>query len=296
MTLEQLPYGQRILVGTAAPLTSYKRGSDGEPANPGTTTVTVTRADGEVVATAAATTESGTTNQLSFTLTPTQNNQLDWLTAVWTDADGSSWTTYHEVVGGFYFSRNQAIGEDPKFAEYTSEQLLAARTKVERELESEQMCNRAFVPRYRRVRVRSKGRCHLILPDADIRSVRSVTAYYTATSSEAFAASDLAELHYTESGVMTRVDGVDWPCADLIFEYEYGWNQPPDDLMAAILRRTRWTLGRPSSGVPERATSFSVDNGGSYSLAQPGRNDWLTADPDVDFLVRRYRFERAGIG
>lgn len=297
MTLEQLPNAPRILVGTAAALTSYKRGSDGEPANPGTTSVTVTRADGDVIATAAATTESSTTNELSYTLSAANNTQLDWLKAVWTDAgDSTTWTTYYEVVGGFYFSRNYAIGEDPKFSDYTSAQLLAKRTQVEWELESEQMCNRAFVPRYRRVRVKSHGRNHLILPNPDIRSIRSATAYYTSTSSEAFSASDLAELHYSESGVVTRTDGVDWPCAELVVEYEYGWNQPPPDLMPAILRRTRWLLGRNTSGIPERATSFQVDNGGSYSLAQPGRNGWYTADPDIDLLIARYRFERAGIG
>lgn len=290
MTLEQPPAGaDRILVGTSATIYSYKLDGTGEAVNPGTTTVTITGADGNVVATAQTATESSTTHQLSFTLTPTQNNQLDWLTAVWTDAgDSTSWTTYHEVVGGFYFSVAQARTADTTLAgvDYPDAALRALRDEVEREFESDQAIGRGLVPRYMRERV-----CDGYLSKPDLRRVRSITGVLgDGETWTPFTSDQIATIPPSVIGEIV-VPGYCWPRGECIVEYEYGLDRPPSDLVRAILERLRYLSGRTSSGVPDKALTYSANGpgGGSYGLAVEGRAGFITAMPGVDLLIKRYR-------
>lgn len=295
MTLEIPPAGaQRILVNTAATLTSYKLDQYGEPANPGTTTVTVTRADGTVVATAAATTEASD-YALSYALSAGNNSQLDWLTATWTDTgDSTSWTTYHEVVGGFYFSLAAARDADDAFRDnvaYSDAFLRAMRDEVEREFESPQACGRAFVPRYMRERLEGDGdEDDLVLGMPDLRRVLSVTAIATDGSTwQPFTQTVIDAIPPSLDGIAC-VEGYAWPDCPLIVEYEYGMDRPPADLTRAILRRLRYLSAQPNSGIPDRATTFSTGGqGGTYGLAVEGRAGFITALPDVDLLIKRYR-------
>jgi hypothetical protein len=225
----------------------------------------------------------------------TDNDRLDWLTAVWTATDDdTTWTTHHEIVGGFFFRVDEARSADEVLADtnrWTNAELRSVRDEVEREIESRQCCNRAFVPRYRRTRVWSRGGYDLIVPDADVRVVRSLRSYTDATTYTAYTADELEQITASPSGVLTRTDGLTFPCGEVVVEYEHGWNRPPSDLLRAVLRRTRWYLGRTTAGAPDRATTFAAANAGTYSIAQPGRNGWITADADIDLLIRRYRFD-----
>lgn len=294
MTLEIIPAGaQRILVNTAASLTSYKLDQTGEPSNPGTVTVTVTRADGVVVATGAATTE-GSDFKLTYSLSAANNTQLDWLTAVWTDAgDSTTWTTYHEVVGGFYFTAARARELDPTITayDYSTDVITTLRDEIEREFESPQACGRAFVPRYVRERLEGEGdEDDLWLSMPDLRRVRSVLAVATdGTTWEPFPQAVVDAIPPSVDGVAC-VEGYVWPDAPIVIEYECGLDRPPSDVQRAMVRRLRYLAGQPTSGVPDRAMTFSAgNNGGTYGLAVEGRAGFITAMPDVDLLIKRYR-------
>ena len=300
MPLEFRPVGaQRILVNTAATLTSYKLDQYGETADPGTTTVTITRADGTVVATAAATSEASG-YQLSYTLAAADNTQLDWLQAVWTDAsDSTTWTTYHEVVGGFYASVAEIRKRDPNLADngkYPTTTIRSVMEEIETAFELE--CGRAFVPRYGRARVSGTARDRLLLPDVDIRTIRSARDYSDYQTYTAFTATDLANLDWYPSGALQRIDGAWWYAGsgNLIIEYEHGMDRPPTDVKAAAIRWLRATLNANKTGIPDRATTFSVESGGSYSLLTPGRNGAVTGIPDVDLVIERYRVRRFMVG
>tara|TARA_R110000868_G_scaffold23742_5_gene94997 strand:- start:4552 stop:5445 length:894 start_codon:yes stop_codon:yes gene_type:complete len=289
-TLEKPPVGaDRILVGTAATIYAYKLDGTGEAVDAGTVTVTVTGADGNVVMTAQTATEDTATHQLSRTLTATQNNQLDWLTAVWTDAsDSTSWTTYHEAVGGFYFTVSQARRADPTFAssDYSAETLRALRDEVEREFESDQAIGRGLVPRYARERV-SEG----YVSKPDLRRVRSITGIMADGETwEPFTAAQILTIPPADLGAVV-VPGYAWPAGDFVIEYEYGLDRLPSDLSRAILERLRYLSGRTSTGIPDKALTFSANGpgGGSYGLAVEGRAGFITAMPGVDLLIKRYR-------
>jgi hypothetical protein len=301
MPLEFRPAAaQRVLVNTAATLTSYKLDQYGEIANPGATTVTVTRADGTVVATGAATTEDATTYQLSYTLAAANNTQLDWLTAVWTDAgDSTTWTTYHEIVGGFYASVAEVRERDTNLRDtnaYPPATIRAILSEIETAFEQE--CGRAFVPRYKRVRVSGTANPSLLLPDVDIRTVRTGRDYSDYQTYTAFTATELANLDWYTNGALTRIDGAYWYAGtgNYILEYEYGMDRPPADVKAAAIRWLRSVLNANKTGIPDRATSFSVADGGSYSLLTPGRNGAVTGIPDVDLVIERYRVKRFVVG
>jgi hypothetical protein len=293
VTLEIHPAGaQRILVGTAASLTSYKLDATGEPANPGTVTVTVTRADGSTVATAAATTE-GADFKLSYSLSASNNSRLDWLKAVWTDAgDSTSWTTWYEVVGGYYFTVAQARALDPALTalDYPAADLLSLRDEIEREFESPQAIGRGLVPRYMRERLHGDNTAELFLSVPDLRRVRSILAVDPdGTTWEPFASATIAAIPANTDGA-ARLEGYTWPSQPIVIEYEYGIDRPPSDLVRAIVRRLRYVSAQPNSGVPDRATTFSAGrDGGTYGLAVEGRAGFITALPDVDLLIRRYR-------
>ncbi len=297
MPLESRPVAaQRILVNTTALLTSTKLDQYGEIANPGTTTVTVTRADDTVVATGAAATESAA-YLLSYSLAASNNTQLDWLKAVWTDAsDSTTWTTYHEVVGGFYASVAEIRLRDKNLLDagvYPTDTIRALLWEVETAIESE--CGRSFVPRYGRTRMVGRDSGSLILPDVDIRSVRSVRSYSDYQNYTSFTASELGELDWSTSGVLTNRYYY-WWAGEYVVDYEHGMDRPPPDVKAAAIRWLRNTLNASKSGIPDRATSFSVADGGSYSLITPGVNGAVSGIPDVDVVIARYKVPRFTVG
>lgn len=300
MPLEFRPAAaQRTLVNTPATLTSYKYDQYGDVADSGTVTVTVTRADDTVIATAAATTESAP-HQLSYTLTAANNTQLDWLTAVWTDAgDSTTWTTYHEIVGGFYASVAEIRTRDVNLndaGKYPSATIRSVMEEIETAFETE--CGCAFVPRYARVRISGRAHTHVILPDFYIRRVRTARYYSDYQTYEGFTATDLANLDWYPSGALQRIDGSSFysGVGNYVVEYEHGMDRPPADVKAAAIRWLRSVLNANKTGIPDRATSFSVADGGSYSLLTPGRNGAVTGIPDVDLVIERYRLKRPMVG
>lgn len=207
-----------------------------------------------------------------------------------------------EVCGGYTFSLREARASDKELRDktlYPTAVLKEYRQKVEEELEW--ICDRAFVPRYRRVVLDGSGSSDLLIPDGPdevvsgvtLRGVRTIRSAKVATrvgqTFVALTAPELAALVVTSGGVLRRVDGRFWTEGDqnVILEYEYGSDVIPDDLKDMELTRMRIRAGLKKSAIPDRAVSFTAaEGGGTYRLSLP--DAYRTGSPDVDAVYARY--------
>jgi len=287
---------QQILLGSSASLSWQPSGSDGEPAAPsGTVTVGVTTADGTTVVAAGTATAGTGSSPRTYALAA--QTALNLLTVTWTDSgDSSTATQLVEVVGGYWFTRAQAIERDSELAsgsKYPPALITTVRAEVEAEFED--VTGVAWVPRYRRVQLIGSGSVDLVLPDVMIRTLRSVRTYSSdLLTYDTFTADDLTGVVAKTWGVLRRPSG--WT-RDTVYvvEYEHGANQPPPDLRDAAITRLRHRLNIHRTGIPDRATSMSTESGQSYALATPGLRGFITGIPDVDVVLGRRTFQRIGV-
>lgn len=274
----------RHLRGTAATLPVTLLDQDGEPANAsGTLTVRVQKADGtDLLAAGTATTNPTGTGTYTAALTAAQTATLEVLTATWTDAgDSSTHTTVHEIVGGYYFTVDDAIATDSKIGAHDRATVQAVRRDTEDEFE--QITQVAFVPRYRRARVNGTGTSRLLLPNPMVRTVRSVRVYSSATAYTSYTADELAAIAVSASGVVTRTDGLAWAFGvqNIVIEYEHGHDRPPAEIKRAAIARCRQRLNWGSSGIPDRTQTFQATDVGTFGLATAKvtktGTDWIDA-------------------
>lgn len=277
---------QQLLRGVAGSIQTTIRDSDGDPASGLTVTVGVTKADGTVViASGTAASEVGTTGTYTVAATAAQLDQLELLTATWKVGSETRAVTTHEVVGGVYCDVGDIKTGEPSLEAASAEQLKLVRREVEDEFE--QICGVAFVPRFARERVDGTGRSTIVVPHPYVRSVRSVRVY-TGTDFNEFDASELAALAADRSGRIVRTDGATFPAGirNIVVEYEHGLDRPPADVKRAAVRRIRARHHMARSAIPDRAVSFTADNGATYRLATPGVT--ATGDPEIDAVLDRY--------
>lgn len=284
---------QRIAQGAAATLRLEVTDADGTLAEPsGTVTVTVEKADGTDVHAAGTATVVGSTGVRTVALTSAQTATLDRLTATWTNGT-AMWTTYAEIVGGYYFSLATARAFDAGVlgasatVPFTDAQILAARREVEDEFE--RICGRAFVPRYRRVIVDGTGTDTVVTGVADIRSVRSAKVLESAggDTAETLSAAELAGLVWDTPGTLRRTDGDVWDegASLVVLELEYGLDLPSDVATAALVRlRSRLTM--PRSDLLDRASSYSPPEGPTVPLTRPDAD--TTGIDEVDSVLAGY--------
>lgn len=254
----------------------------------GTLQAVVTRAaDGTAVAGSPFTfTVAGTL--CSFTLAPQAS--LDLLTVDWTGTIGGATVTgrdYLEVVGGFLFDLPTAVARY-NLAAYTFAQLAAERTDVEQECE--RICRRAFVPRFAWETHNGSGTPQLGVLWPYVRKVRAVRV-----GGVAWSAGDVAALGFADHGVLTRPGGALWPAGagNVVVEYEHGSDLPPGEVGDAAMTRLRSRLAAPKSGIPDRAQSYTVADGGVYRLSMPGAE--ATGIPDVDAVYQRWGRRRRAV-
>lgn len=110
---------------------------------------------------------------------------------------------------------------------------------------------------------------------------------------------DVTALTMTLDGVAYAIPSTKWDidgnlnCIQgrkvAVVDYEYGYVDPPADIVQAALTRARSLLFATSTGIPDRATSYQVAEGGTYALSTPGRGGAETGIPDVDIVLARYR-------
>jgi hypothetical protein len=270
----------RILVGTPATLTATFYDGGETAVDPGTVTVTVTRADGTVVVTDAATTGSGAAAR-SYTL-PAQT-RLDHLTATWEGGlAGRVVTTHHDVVGGFYaeLAEIRVLDALSNTTRYPTEKLAAARVQAEDRFDL--ATGVAWVPRHERETLSGNATPRLALRWARPRSVIAATI-------DGAAVTDLLTLRLYNWGVVERTAGNIFPVeaagggGNVVVEYTHGYDRPPADLKQAFLTYVRYLLLDTTSRIPDRASTMSTDFG-TFQLVTAGFQR-PTGLPEVDAVL-----------
>ncbi|HEV2778548.1 MAG TPA: hypothetical protein VGX25_04035 [Actinophytocola sp.] len=265
----------------------------------GAVTVAITDANGAAIAGGSGNATSAGQGRYTFAL-PAQA-QLQLLTVAWSGTIAGTAVTETdlvEIVGGFFFSIAEGRASDSSLSsltKYPTARLVAARLEVEQECE--EICDRAFVPRYRRAVLDGTGTSDLMLVgDNDIRTIRAVRiAPEAGETFVALTAAELAKLVVTPDRVVTRVDGATWTegRSNLIIEYEVGLDRPPEDLVRAAKVRFRSLANVERTNIPDRAISFTTAEGASYRLTTP--DAYETGIPFVDAVYARYSL-RSGAG
>lgn len=253
---------------------------DGTIVDPGTVTVTITRADGTTLVANAATAGTGATPR-TYTLTQAETAQLDNLTFTWVSATRGTLRSLVEITGGYLFSvsqARQAIGDPALSAASITE------ARVYAEVELERAVGYALVPRYARDTVSAAGtRAPLRLPRWYARAVRAVTVKRPGGSDTILSAADIALLTLD----VRTLAGYPWPAgrSNVIVGYEHGRDAPPPGATRAALALAMSYLGVGStSGVDPRAESIVTVDGtvrlraADGEFAAPGVNEWVSAN------------------
>lgn len=286
---------QRVLRNKGANIeTTFEVGETPTNAD-GAVTVTITRADGTVLANDAATIQVvGSTGKYRYVLAPQAN--LDRLTVVWTgtfSAVVEKTTTYVEIVGGFYFSLGQARASDSALSsttDYPTASIVEIRDEVEDEFED--YTDVAWVRRYRRVTLDGDGGDTLLLPDLFLRRILAASIDGTALTQaqiDDIALDDTGEIERKTLGSFKSGD------KNIVIAYEHGFDAPPADLRRAALVRLRYRLTSARSAIPDRAVSYVADGGGNFTIATPGMRGSWTGIPEVDVVLKRRDHSVPGI-
>ncbi|MCP9207810.1 hypothetical protein [Streptomyces cucumeris] len=238
--------------------------------------VTVRDALGQTVYTGDAT-SSGDEWAATLPAQPEGVYTVDW-TAAGLAVDKGGF----EVVGAFLFSLPEARQSDMDLADtvrFPTAELKHYRAVVEDEFEA--ITDRSFVPRTTRIEVEADGSATLFLGYFDVTAVKAVEGPSGPL--------DLAGWAVDSSGFLRAPfelrDGDRYTVT-----FGYGFGQAPEDVKRAGLLRLRSFLTAERSGIPDRATSFVAAEGGNFTLATAGRNGWETGLPEVDAVLKRYKY------
>ena len=276
----------RVLRASGATLTHTFRVGETATDATGAVAVAVTRLDGTPVQSGTATHPAGQTGRYDFALGPV--GQLDALAVTWSGTVAGAARAEQdlvEVVGGYLFELADLRAEHkPDPTRYPT--LVLEARRVVAEVECEDICGVAFVPRFKRVAVDSRCGQDLLLPDAEVRALRAVSVAGVAWSVAAVNA-----VQVSASGILT-LTCAPWPTGRVVVEYEHGLDGPPPDLVDAVMLRAASLLGRAGSAVPQRAITWSSAEGGTYRLALPGARK--TGIPDVDGPYERHTLDVGG--
>jgi len=265
---------QRIVAGVAATLTWQATDQNGEPADPGTTTVGVVDSTGTtVLAAGTATTTSGTARTVAIAA-----QDIDTLTVTWTGANATG-TTYVDVVGGVYFTvaalraEHKAISDT---ATYPTADIQAARQVVETVFE--RSVGYPFVPRLATVQV--------VDGFAAIRGAKRVRWAQSAIRTPWVYEEDTADL-----ALSTRIidDGVICSSNYRQLGVVYGYDQPPPDIYRHAMNYAKHLLTEGTSGIDMRIMAMQEMDGAQVQFATPGLSVWVTGIPTIDEALKDYR-------
>lgn len=258
--------------------------------------VTVTRLDGTAVENGNAT---GPDSNNAYSYTFGGRDVVDLLVVTWTGTvagDAMVLTDSIEIVGGFLFSIAQGRAVDPVLTSTTkfpTADLIDFRTQTEDECE--RICGQAFVPRFRRFTTNGLGQVALMMPDALIRTIRSVKV-----GNVTFDAPTTALVGYSDAGMIYLsqgwIPGVPPGIKNITIEYEYGWDQPPADIYRASRIRFKSIAMQSRSPLSDRAERVvQVDqSGGTVVYGSPSIEK--VGIPEVDAAYGRYPSPRPGFG
>ena len=247
-----------------------------------TVTVTITRADGSLLITGTAVPVA--VGKYTYELPP--QAQVASLTVEWAGERNSvpvTVTTRVEVVGGEFFSIPELRAYDEVLQSTTrfpTDRLTQARLAVEAEFED--VCHRAFVPRYARDVLIGEGASTLWLSKPQPLRILSCTVNGDAWDDMAFYVPEYnLRVISLESGVWPR-DG------RIVIEYEYGMPSVPIRVKYAALKRAKYALVASNARIDERATVMNVPDFGNFVLSTPGIRGAYTGIPEVDVVLSDY--------
>lgn len=267
---------------------------NGEPAAPtGTPTVTVTReSDGSSITPGAV--AGSDTNPRTSALPAGTLSEIDWLNVVWSDGSNvaAAWTV--EVVGAPLATVSEMKAIDKTLALKSSEELFAARRRVEDE--SLRVLRRSVVERFYTERVDGSGRREQAVSWPDVLEVVRVRVW-SGSSYTDFTAAELAVIPASPAGVLERTDGAVWPCGrqNIEISYRFGMRPMPSDLREALVLSVRFALIDSNPGMPRFASRVDTVDGGTMTFASPGNDVWTTGDNAVDRVINGYRFRKVGV-
>lgn len=291
-------FHQRVVAGTAATVSWQQIGGDGEPANPGTVTVGVTRADGTVLVASGTATSGSTTAARTYALTAAQTATLDNLTVTWTASGVALATTRIDVVAAPWFSNAELRARETSLeslTDYPAATIAAARLRIENQIE--RICHRRFRPGYSFRTIPASGRPTLVLPAVDVRTVRSAAIYHdlAQSASETLTAGELAAFPPSPAGLLHRYANV-WQGCWVKVGFEWGLDAPPPDLAKAAMRLLRDDLQQPAATTPDQAATWnSTDFGWSAVFVTPGVRGAHTSIPWVNEVLDAYMFDEVGM-
>lgn len=280
----------RVVAGQAVTLShTWLVDEDTPTSASGSVTVSVADPAGTVVASGTAT--LGDPGVYTFVLPPQAS--LTLLTVTWSATVGgypASATGLVEVAGGVFFTIPQIRAADDQLADanrFPTAALVAAR--LETEIECEDICGRSFVPRYWRDTLDGTGNSDVLLGRPDVRVIRAVSMRSRAgLPLVPLTESQIGALAVTADGMLRRTDTGFWTegVGNILIEGEGGLDGPPPPLLEAALVRLRSLAVKHRSLIPDRASSFTAIDGGTYRLTLPKKKS--TGIPDVDAVYARY--------
>jgi hypothetical protein len=245
--------------------------------SPDTATVTISRADGTVLHTNASTVDGGT-GIFSYTLSAGDTSLLDRLRLQW-HIGTQTFTTYAEIVGGFYFTVAEALAL-PELTGKSAIEIAAVRTLAEQAFED--AAGVAFVPRYERVQVTPGSGALIGLPKSPVRAIRDVSEVTSLGASPVTVT--LSEVGYTTEGIY-RPNGWTVVPHGVTVGYEFGRDCPPERVKRAVLLLAKnWLIDGP---IDDRATGIPTD-GGIITLSTPGQRGVVFGLPEVEAALEQY--------
>ncbi len=272
---------QRVLRDVQAqPEVTFYVGTTATDAD-GAVTVDITRADGTVFATDAATTlvsvGSGT---YRYTLAP--QSALEYFTLRWEGTFGGvvqHITTHVEIVGGFIvgLADIRALEGLTNTTTFPNARLDEVRQQFEDK--AEEFCGVAFVPRFEREVLdgTSSSAIHLLHPRP--RTVLSAKL-------DGVAQTGTATWDLYEDGFVIRDSGTfPWGRRNVEITYEHGLDEPDTDLREAALTAIRAKLLGDRGGIPQGVTQLATD-AGVMTFGRPSRPTGIREVDDV-LLARR---------
>lgn len=278
----------KVLNATPATL-SQTFYSDGDVADPGVVTVTITKADGTALVTGAATSGTGAAAR-TYDLGP--QAQLNDLTAAWTGTvDGEATTLYSkvEIVGGFIFGIAQARAFDgaklASTATYPTETITAARDRITDNLET--LTGVSWVPRFAREEYDGDGTDTLLVSHYHPTEVLSASIDGTALTSE-----ELADLKVYKDGRIKRKTLGTWTEGeDIVIEYVHGFDHLNDGVDYHALR---WLTHQIVGTNLPRTAIQQIDQLGTFRMATAGEK-YPTGIPEVDAWLASHDYTIPGV-
>jgi hypothetical protein len=245
----------------------------------GTVTVDITRGDGSVFATDAATTLVGMgTGTYRYTLAP--QTTLELFTLWWKGTFGGvaqRRDSQVEVAGGYYVSLSDIRAEDSLSSTTLFPNAKLAEARQWFEDKAERFCGVSFVPRYRRDVLDGTGSSKLKLTRGHPRTILSAKfdgVVQTTTDWDLY-----------DTGYIVAASTFPIGARNVEVIYEHGFDSPDSDMREAALTAIRARLLGDRSGIPPNISQMSVD-GMTQTFRAPTRP---TGIGEVDTVLRDHQ-------